>query len=265
MTVSEKRLPHVIVRQSLRGRGVFARHALRAGECLIEYKGKSMDWGAGFSKLLAGGGASGNAFFLGLKDGRVVVGARERNPARWINHSCKPNCELQDRNGRIFIRTRFALAAATEITIDYALAADALPNPAMFKMFACHCGATPCRGTMFAVRREVWRLRQTVSPVPGVAPAPFEAPPAALARIRVLERLAGNRILVCWLQPGRAFYGEQTWVPRLATEAGRCALSQIPFETGARVFAPQGIPQPVNRDERILVEAVASLDVEMLA
>lgn len=265
MTVSEKKSPHVIVRQSPRGRGVFARHALRAGERLIEYKGESMDWGSGFSRLLAGGGASGNAFFLGLKDGRVVVGARERNPARWINHSCKPNCELQDRNGRIFIRTRFPLAAATELTIDYALAGDALPNPAMFKMFACHCGATACRGTMLAVRHQERRLRPTVSPVPGVAPAPFEAPPAAPPQIRVLERLAGNRILIWWRQPGRASYGEQTWLPGLAAAAGRCALSQIPFEAGARVFAPQGIPRPVNSDERILVEAVALLDVEMLA
>lgn len=265
MTVSETRSPHVIVRQSPRGRGIFARHALRAGERLIEYKGEPIDWGSGFSRLLAGGGASGNACFLGLKDGRLVAAARERNPARWINHSCEPNCELQDRNGRIFIHTRYAVAAATEITIDYALAADAPPNPVMFEMFACHCGAMACRGTMFAVRHEAQRLRQTVFPVPGVAPDPFEALPVAPAQIRVLERLAGNRILICWRQPGRASYGEQVWLPGVATGAGRCALSRIPFEAGAKVFAPQGMPQPVNTDERILAEAVASLDVEMLA
>ncbi|WP_213301751.1 SET domain-containing protein-lysine N-methyltransferase [Paraburkholderia sacchari] len=148
MTVSERQLPHIIVRPSPRGRGVFARHALRAGERLIEYKGERTDWDTAFSRLLAGEWHPGSAFLLGLRDGHVMVGTWERNPARWINHSCEPNCEVEVHNSRAFICTRGPIAAAKELTIDYALAADMAPNHEVFKMFVCNCGATACRPTI---------------------------------------------------------------------------------------------------------------------
>lgn len=265
MSVSEGRLPHIIVRQSRRGRGVFARHALCAGECVIEYKGEWAAWEAALSRLVAGELPPGNAVFLGMSDGYVMVGARERNPARWINHSCEPNCRVQVRNGRAFVRAVGPIAAAKEITIDYALAVEPPRGPAMTGRFACRCGAKTCRGTMLAIRRAEPERRAAASANHDAAPVACEAQPCAPAQVRVLERLAGNRLAICWRQPGRALYGEQVWLAGLATAPGRCALSQRAFDAGTPVFAPSGTPQPVNGDARILVEAVDSLDLEMLA
>ncbi|WP_218002880.1 DUF3331 domain-containing protein, partial [Paraburkholderia oxyphila] len=93
--------------------------------------------------------------------------------------------------------------------------------------------------------------------------SPPQAQPFPPPHIEVLERLPRNRIAVSWRQPGRACYGEQIWSPSTASEAGTCALSMVSFEAGAQVFLPAiGEYPPHNRDERILADAISSLDLD---
>lgn len=255
MNADGKRTPRVIVRESRHGRGIFARRDLGAGEILLEYKGERVDQDEAFSR------AASNRFLLGLKDGRIINGDCRGNTARWISHSCNPNCVIVERKGRIFIRVSRAIRIGREITIDHALQFAGAMTPAMRARFVCRCGAHSCRGTkLVALGDERLKVPEAIPALTSLRTS--QAHRIAPAQIRVLERLPRDRIVVSWRQPGRACYSEQIWLPTTATAAGICALSMIAFEAGAQVFLPTGEPRPLNGDERILAEAIVTLDSE---
>ena len=79
-------------KSSIHGNGVFAVAPIASGERVIEYKGElrtheEVDAGE------AGDVESGHTFLFTLNDEWVIDGTRRGNVARWINHSCAPNCE----------------------------------------------------------------------------------------------------------------------------------------------------------------------------
>ncbi len=65
--------------------------------------------------------------------------------AAFVNHSCDPNCESDQIDGRIWIIALRDIAANEELTYDYCLW-DAEPGEAA----PCYCGAKNCRGTMYS-------------------------------------------------------------------------------------------------------------------
>lgn len=64
--------------------------------------------------------------------------------AMFINHSCAPNCETEEDEGRIFVRAIRDITAGEELTYEYNLydSDDAEGD--------CYCGTAKCRGTMFS-------------------------------------------------------------------------------------------------------------------
>ncbi|MDO9452552.1 MAG: SET domain-containing protein-lysine N-methyltransferase, partial [Stagnimonas sp.] len=76
--------------------------------------------------------------------------------ARWINHSCAPNCQAfliehkgKDRRlDRVVIETRYAIKAGVELSYNYAITLDERHTPRLKKLWACRCGAPECTGTM---------------------------------------------------------------------------------------------------------------------
>src|SRR5690606_26357558 len=83
--------------------------------------------------------------------GRVIDASVRGNAARWINHSCAPNCESQeDDDGRVFIEAKRPIAKGEELTYDYRLTIDGRLTKAEREWFTCRCGAARCRGTMLA-------------------------------------------------------------------------------------------------------------------
>lgn len=82
-------------------------------------------------------------------DDKIVIDAtREGNSARFINHSCTPNCEANEENGHIFIETIKSIAPGEELTYDYNLVLEERHTPAVKRAHACFCGTRNCRGTM---------------------------------------------------------------------------------------------------------------------
>ena len=75
------------------------------------------------------------------------------NAARWINHACKPNCEADEVDGRIFIKALRKIAPGEELFYDYGLIIDERLTPKLKKKFECRCGTKGCRGTMLAPKR----------------------------------------------------------------------------------------------------------------
>jgi SET domain-containing protein len=67
----------------------------------------------------------GHTFIFGLADGRVIDGSVGGNSARWLNHSCKPNCEaIEDGRGRVFMETLRNVMPGDELCIAYGLTID---------------------------------------------------------------------------------------------------------------------------------------------
>ncbi len=81
-------------------------------------------------------------YLFGLGRGSVVIDGHCM--AMFINHSCDPNCETKESNGRVWIRAIRNIPAGAEITYDYCLY-DGGDDQAI-----CNCGAPKCRGTMYS-------------------------------------------------------------------------------------------------------------------
>ena len=76
------------------------------------------------------------------------------NSARWINHSCDPNCETEEsEDGRVFIQAMRDIRRGEELFYDYGLVIDERITPSIKKDYECRCGARDCRGTMLALRK----------------------------------------------------------------------------------------------------------------
>lgn len=80
----------------------------------------------------------------------MIDGKVDGNSARWINHSCAPNCEAEEVEGRVFIHALRDIEAGEELFYDYGLVIDAKLTKKLKREYACHCGAQTCRGTLLA-------------------------------------------------------------------------------------------------------------------
>jgi SET domain-containing protein len=91
---------------------------------------------------------------LFIVDRKTVIDAtRLGNSARWINHSCSPNCEAVDDEGRIYIEAIQDIRSGEELTYDYNLRLDEPHTPAAKSEHPCYCGAQRCRGTLLGKKR----------------------------------------------------------------------------------------------------------------
>ena len=147
-------------RSPIHGNGVFALTDIPAGVELIEYRGKRLTH-AQADRLYANTSQSGHTFLFTLNDKYVIDANSEGNIARWINHSCAPNCRAlveEDEDGdprrdRVVIETLRALRPGEELTYDYGITLDERLTPRLKAIWACRCGARGCIGTMLKPKR----------------------------------------------------------------------------------------------------------------
>lgn len=140
-------------RSAVHGKGVFALQALQAGTAILEYRGEIISWEQAQARHPHDPEQPNHTFYFHIDDSRVIDGGVGGNASRWINHSCAPNCEAEERDGRIFIRALRDIAAGEELLFDYGLVIDARHTPRLKAEYACHCGAANCRGTLLAPKR----------------------------------------------------------------------------------------------------------------
>jgi SET domain-containing protein len=99
------------VARGLSGKGVFALENIPKGKRILEYIGKEVPVEMQES-------AKGRyLFWTGRK--KMIDGNVKENIARFVNHSCRPNCESYGPRGRIFIRSIRKIKAGEELTYDY--------------------------------------------------------------------------------------------------------------------------------------------------
>ena len=138
-------------RSSVHGTGVFAACHMAAGETVIEYMGEVISMAEALRRHPHDPQNPEHTFYFHINDERVIDGLYGGNDARWINHSCRPNCVPDEVDGRIFIKTRRPVWSGEELTFDYGLVSDEPLTDALKAKYACRCGAKKCRGTMLAL------------------------------------------------------------------------------------------------------------------
>jgi uncharacterized protein len=152
--------PRYRVRRSrIHGTGVFAARVLRRGSCVIEYLGERISH-AEADRRYAGKDVADNHTFLFTVDRRTVIDAGVGgNAARFVNHSCEPNCESSIESGRVYIRALRTIRPGEELSYDYQIEHESGDPPDIESIFACRCGAPRCRGTMLVPRKRPTRAR----------------------------------------------------------------------------------------------------------
>ncbi|MGQ0537394.1 MAG: SET domain-containing protein, partial [Gemmatimonadaceae bacterium] len=95
--------PFAIRRSRIQGRGAFATRRIKKGERLIEYLGERISWKEADRRYADAHMRRHHTFLFAVTRRTVIDAAVAGNDARFINHSCEPNCEAVDENGRIFI------------------------------------------------------------------------------------------------------------------------------------------------------------------
>lgn len=147
-------------RSPLAGLGVFTSRAIPKGTLLLEYLGERISHEEAGERYYAA--KEPDAFVLLFTVDRKVVidGGVGGRAARYVNHSCAPNCEADELGGRIFITSIRDIPAGAELTYDYNMEAPS-PLPRDWRRrYACRCGAPRCRGTIVVPPR---RPRKTAA------------------------------------------------------------------------------------------------------
>ena len=151
-TKTRKPAGRIEVRKSgVHGRGVYATKPIPKGARIIEYTGKRVLWENVPDDLV-----DPHTFLFGLDNGiEVIDPTTDGNEARWINHSCDPNCEAIEENGRVFIYALRNLRPGEELFYDYALQVDEPVTREVAEESRCFCGTSRCRGTMLEQKTDL--------------------------------------------------------------------------------------------------------------
>ena len=149
----------LIIRSSaIHAAGCYTTTAIKKGVRVAEYAGQRLSKEQADARYPD----SDITYLFGLGDGEMVIDGHSM--AMFINHSCDPNCETEEEDGRVWIKAIRNIAPAEEITYDYCLY-DGGKDDAV-----CNCGAVNCRGTMYS-KKEIRRRKEAAAPKAGKKPA----------------------------------------------------------------------------------------------
>jgi SET domain-containing protein len=146
-------LPFDIRSSPVHGQGAFARVAIPAGTRLIEYTGERLTPAEAEARYPEQPGVAHVTYLFAIDDAVVIDAAVGGNEARFLNHSCAPNCDAVIEDGRIWLETIHDIEPGEELVYDYAYVLAERHTPAAKRRYPCRCGAITCRGTILAKKR----------------------------------------------------------------------------------------------------------------
>ena len=114
------------------GQGLFAAQDIKKGTDIMQYTGEKIPKAESKRRL-----AEGNAYIFALNDRWDIDGSTLDNLARYINHSCDPNCEAVVTTRTLWIVALRPIKAGEELSYNYGYDA---------KKYPCTCGAPNCCG-----------------------------------------------------------------------------------------------------------------------
>lgn len=147
--------PFYVVKTSpIHGRGVFAARDIRKGVRIIEYTGERVSQEEANSRYGDDDSDRPHVVLFTVDDDTVIDAAVGGNEARFINHSCTPNCEAVEDGGRIYIEATRTIRQGQELFYDYKMQHEDHAEEETRQRYACGCGTTACRGTMLDISRD---------------------------------------------------------------------------------------------------------------
>ncbi|MEO5589037.1 MAG: SET domain-containing protein-lysine N-methyltransferase [Gemmatimonadaceae bacterium] len=149
----KNRYPFEIRRSPIQGRGAFATRGIPAGVRLIEYAGERITPQQSEDRYPDDEAVRHHTYLFAIDDDIVIDAAVGGNEARFLNHSCDPNCDAVREDDRIWIETIHDVEQGEELAYDYAYTLEERHSPAAKRRFPCSCGARNCRGTILAKKR----------------------------------------------------------------------------------------------------------------
>jgi uncharacterized protein len=121
----------------IHGTGVFATLALSENEKVCPYVGRRISKAESLDACM-----NGNACIFALSETEDLDGDIPSNPARYINHSCDPNCDVVLETGCLWVITRRPVSCGEELTFNYGY------DLTDWRSYPCRCGTARCPGYM---------------------------------------------------------------------------------------------------------------------
>jgi SET domain-containing protein len=134
-------------KSQIAGLGLFVAQNIKKGTRIIQYIGEKISKDESTKRL-----AQGNAYLFTFNDRYDIDGKTLKNTARFINHSCDPNCEVDITSRTIWIVALRDITDGEELTYNYGYDFE----PDSYQDFPCHCGANTCCGYILA--QQYWSL-----------------------------------------------------------------------------------------------------------
>lgn len=145
---------HTLRTSKIHGTGVYAARKIPAGTRIFEYVGEIISADEADHRHPVNPDDPFHTFFFALSNGTVIDGNVGGNDAKWINHSCEPNCETEESDDfRVFIVALRDIGRGEELYYDYGLVLDERLTKTVKEQYRCLCGTPSCRGTMLALKR----------------------------------------------------------------------------------------------------------------
>ena len=145
------------VRKSkIHGYGIVASRNIRKHEKVIQYIGEKITKSEGDRrsekriKKYLNSNRTGSVYIFELNKKYDIDGTPKYNKARYINHSCDPNCEVEISKNEIWISSIKKISKGEELTYDYGYEFDKDD----FRDHVCKCGSTNCIG--FIISSDDW-------------------------------------------------------------------------------------------------------------
>mgnify|MGYP006112279007 CR=1 FL=1 len=137
-----------IKKSKVHGIGVIANTNIRKGTKIIEYVGEKVTKKEGDKrsaeriKNYLNKKNQGSVYIFELNKKYDIDGTPLYNKARYINHSCNPNCEVDVLNNKIWIIAIKNIKKNQELNYDYGYPFDKDD----YKDHLCRCGSKNCIG-----------------------------------------------------------------------------------------------------------------------
>ena len=111
MNSTKKPAYAVKVKRSNAGLGLFADENIPKNKFIIEYFGRELKPEEHYT--------SRSVYLFEINSKKTIDGSIRENTARYINHSCKPNCEVEIKKGSVLISSIKNIKKGEELNYDY--------------------------------------------------------------------------------------------------------------------------------------------------
>jgi len=139
-------------RSAIQGRGAIAIRRIPRFTRIIEYTGERITHEEADARYDDLSMKRHHTFLFTVNTRMVIDAAHGGNAARFINHSCEPNCEPIIVGHRVFIRSNRVIEPGEELSYDYNYEREEDDDAIAETLYACRCGSRRCRRTILSPR-----------------------------------------------------------------------------------------------------------------